>query len=137
MKRVDALITGAVPKDWMDRLDSFSESDDHTAIIVNAEMVHGMVHIESAVEHAERAFSQKMNRSRDLEVETILYLTGERRIEKALEMSAPGDRNVVIAVDCDVRQVMDVLGTTGEEVPSKTDGTLDAIERTALLDIDK
>jgi len=137
MRRVDALATGSVPQDWMERLRSFSESSGCSAVLVNADLVEGMVHVESAVEHAERAFSEDSNRSRDLEVETILFLTGKRRIERALEISAPGERNVVIVIDGSAEKAVETLGVEGGTLPLTTERTYDALERTALLDLKK
>ena len=137
MRRVEALVTGSVPKDWMERLRSFSESNGCSAVLVNADIVEGTVHIESAVEHAERAFSAGCNRSRGLEVETILYLTGKRRIERALKMSAPGERNVVIVIDGSAEEAIGTLGLEGGTLPRTTERTYDALERTALLDLEK
>jgi len=137
MRRVEALLTGSVPQNWMERLGSFSESNGCSAVLVNADLVEGMVHVVSAVEHAERAFSEDSNRSRDLEVETILYLTGKRRIETALEMSAPGEGNVVIVIDGSAEEAIETLGVEGGKLPRTTEGTYDALERTALLDLEK
>jgi len=137
MRRVEALLTGSVPQDWMERLRSFSDGNDCSAVLVNADIVEGMIHVESAVEHAERAFSEGRNRSRDLAVEVILYLTGERRIERALGMSAPGERNVVIVVGGSADGAIETLGMEGGRLPRTTERTYDALERTALLDLEK
>ena len=52
---------------------------------IDADYVYGKSHLISAVEHAKRAFEHKTNSLNALELEILLYASGERQIQKAIE----------------------------------------------------
>lgn len=52
----------------------------------DAERIAGKVHLTFALLNALQAFNQKRNHSNSLEVEVLLYASGQRQIEKAIEM---------------------------------------------------
>lgn len=52
---------------------------------VNADMIYGKNHLTSASEHAIRAFKQKKNSTNSLAMEILLYSSGERQIQRALQ----------------------------------------------------
>jgi KEOPS complex subunit Cgi121 len=54
-------------------------------LALDAGMVCGREHLESAVEHALRAFDRGSNSANDIMMETMLYASGERQISKARE----------------------------------------------------
>jgi KEOPS complex subunit Cgi121 len=54
-------------------------------LALDAGMVCGREHLESAVEHAQRAFARGNNSAKDIMMETMLYASGERQISKARE----------------------------------------------------
>jgi KEOPS complex subunit Cgi121 len=54
-------------------------------LALDADMVCGREHLESAVEHAHRAFDRGTNSANDIMMETMLYASGERQISKARE----------------------------------------------------
>jgi KEOPS complex subunit Cgi121 len=54
-------------------------------LALDAGMVCGREHLESAVEHALRAFDRGTNSANDIMMETMLYASGERQISKARE----------------------------------------------------
>jgi Uncharacterized conserved protein len=58
-------------------------------ILLDPDMVCGKDHLSSAVMHAERAFRNGTNRSKNILTETILYAAGERQISKALDKMRP------------------------------------------------
>jgi len=58
-------------------------------ILLDPNMVCGKDHLTSAVMHAERAFGNGTNRSKNILTETILYAAGERQISKAIEKMKP------------------------------------------------
>ena len=81
-------------------------------VLLNPEMVCGKEHILSAVMHAERAFSNGTNRSRNILTEIILYSAGERQIGKAIEKMRPkvGQKSMVaVVLDSDVSG-LDLIG---------------------------
>ncbi len=53
--------------------------------VVNADFVYGKDHLFSAVEHTIRSFKNRMNSLKSLSLEMLLYASGERQIQKAIE----------------------------------------------------
>ncbi len=74
---------------------TFQEAVDHflalggDCILFDPSMVCGKAHIETAFEHAERAFAEGTNRARNILTETILFAACERQIGKALKKMGP------------------------------------------------
>jgi KEOPS complex subunit Cgi121 len=85
------------------------------ALVLDAGMICGREHLESAVEHAIRAFERDTNSANDIMMETMLYASGERQISKArekmgLRVSSEGVALVLFGAHKD-----DVLLITGLE----------------------
>ena len=73
-------------------------------ILLDPDMVCGKDHLASAVMHAERAFRNGTNRSKNILTETILYAAGERQISKAIEKMKPKEgRKEMAAIIFDVK----------------------------------
>lgn len=134
-------VVGALPDDWLELLKEISMDTGCAVVAVNSATVHGLIHVRSSVDHAFRSFEAGTPRGRTIEMEIILYLLGERQIEKALSSSAPGDENIIITAGQDavsaLEKVLDRLGPRMGDVDEITDGTMEALERTACLDIAK
>ncbi|WP_227353030.1 KEOPS complex subunit Cgi121 [Haladaptatus salinisoli] len=85
---------------FLTRLGAIGEEFDCAVQAFDARYVVGREHLESAVEHANRAFDRGENVARDPAVEILLYAAGRRQINQALEMGvSEGERPVVVAVD--------------------------------------
>ncbi|MHC1680330.1 MAG: KEOPS complex subunit Cgi121 [Methanomassiliicoccales archaeon] len=56
---------------------------DADIVLMDADMVCGIDHLDSAVLHARRAFERGTNASNTLGMEVILYASGEKQISKA------------------------------------------------------
>jgi len=52
--------------------------------VFNADFIYGKNHLLSAVNHAKRAFAQNTNSLNSLALELLLYMSGERQIQKAI-----------------------------------------------------
>jgi len=68
-------------------LQQILEFSQHNSIVVqaiDAEVVYGQDHLVSATEHAVRAFAQGRQSTNSLELEILLYASGERQIQKAI-----------------------------------------------------
>ncbi|MGE4275097.1 MAG: KEOPS complex subunit Cgi121 [Candidatus Methanomethylophilaceae archaeon] len=53
-------------------------------LVLRARRIMGKQHVESAVMHAQRAFERGIQSAHSLGVETMLYLSGERQISRAI-----------------------------------------------------
>lgn len=137
-------------------------SVDRRVQLIDAEVVFGPGHVESAVAHASRAFEQKRNTCRELRAELMLYLSGERQISTAIKVAGikkgtkrcamlvldpkkgePGSIIKKMGWRRDDRLLsakgkrLSRLGISKDEIRS-TDRPLDlALERVALVDIIK
>ncbi len=58
---------------------------DASVQLMRASMVFGRIHLESATDHAIRAFEQGRNASNSLATETLLYASGTRQIDRAIK----------------------------------------------------
>lgn len=93
----------------IDDLDSFVArlgeiGADHGVTIqaFDARYVADRDHLERAVELADRAIDRGENVARDRAVEILLYATGRRQIDRALEMGvSEGETTAVLLIDAD------------------------------------
>lgn len=72
-----------------------------TLLVLDADAVYNARHLESAIAHAERAFQSGQNSAKSLSGEIFLYLTGERQVQRALDVAglrAGLERAVVVAI---------------------------------------
>jgi KEOPS complex subunit Cgi121 len=131
-------------------------------IALDARMVFGAEHMETAIEHAAKAFKSGRNVAKSPGIEIVRYASGERQISKALlKMCArPGSRKIVLLVTgaCNPSEVLRELSLKNDEnalVPDPDNlsafGITDAerasvhpkkqvelvLERVALLDLIK
>lgn len=137
--------------------------DEHDCAVqaFDADYVADRRHLESAVEHADRAFERGENVATDRAVEILLYAAGRRQIRRAMEMGvSEGSHEVVVVVDGDdepraaaaVTDLLDEQQTLGGDPETLKaffdvrDAELDATarsladvvrERVALLDVEK
>jgi len=112
---------------------------DAEIVLMDADKVCGIDHLDSAVFHARRAFERGTNASNTLGMEVILYASGERQISKAkkkmglhqdtekvaLVVLGPEDVDQVLG-DLDLRRDDSVLECSLEK------GTAFGIDRTEL-----
>jgi len=86
---------------------------DAEMVLMDAGMVCGVDHLDSAVFHARRAFERGTNASNTLGMEVILYASGERQISKAKKKMGLHQETAKVAVVVlgpeDVDQVLDDL----------------------------
>jgi KEOPS complex subunit Cgi121 len=86
------------------------------AQLLNAQMVCGKDHVITAVEHALRAFSRKENVAETISMELLLYASGQRQINKAIERMGvhPSDHEIGVVVlgagKVDIAQLLRSLG---------------------------
>jgi tRNA threonylcarbamoyladenosine modification (KEOPS) complex Cgi121 subunit len=81
--------------------------------LLNADLVFGSIHLEVAVEKAERSFEDQRNISRNLATELLLYASAETQISNAIEKIGikDGIRNVAVVVwgDCEINNILENL----------------------------
>ena len=70
---------------FLQRMLELAEKYQITIQVINADLVYGKDHLISAVNHANRAFKQDRNSTNSLAMEILLYASGERQIQKAIQ----------------------------------------------------
>lgn len=70
--------------DFMDSIKIFSNRYNLIIQVFDAHLVYSRTHILSAVIHAIRAIKEKRNRTNSIEMEILLYASGERQLKHAI-----------------------------------------------------
>jgi len=82
------------------RLGDVGDEHDCAVQAFDADYVADRAHLESAVEHANRAFERGENVASERAVEMLLYAAGRRQIRRALAMGVDeGEHEVVVVVE--------------------------------------
>ncbi|MBE0516219.1 MAG: hypothetical protein IBX41_02345 [Methanophagales archaeon] len=85
--------------DFLSGLKAIAHKYAVTIQAMNAELIAGEEHIQSAVEKAIRALKREKGITSDLGLEILLYASGRRQIERALGMGVTeGKKNVAIVI---------------------------------------
>jgi len=69
---------------FLNRISDFSKENNFFIQTFDANVIFGKNHILSAVNHAKRAFKCKTNTTNSLEMEILLYTSGERQLKLAI-----------------------------------------------------
>ena len=70
--------------DFMNSIKKFSDRYNLIIQVFDAHLVYSRNHILSAISHAIRAIKEKRNRTNSLEMEILLYASGERQLKHAI-----------------------------------------------------
>jgi KEOPS complex subunit Cgi121 len=97
-------VTGKIHsvEDFIKKAREFICDSDSLLQFIDAEKVLGKEHIQSAIEHAIRAFDRQDNISANLAMEILIYTAGKPQIQTALDeigIKAGCDKMVIIADD--------------------------------------
>lgn len=85
--------------EFIKNLGSIAKRYKVTVQALDADKVAGAEHLRFAVEKAMRSMSSQMNISKELGMEILLYASGKRQINKALQLGiSSGKRNVAIVI---------------------------------------
>ncbi len=87
----------------------FVNSPDYLLQFIDAEKVLGTEHIQSAIEHANRAFIRQDNISANLAMEILIYISGEPQIQSALQKIGVKDGCEKVAIIADDKIEIDDL----------------------------
>jgi KEOPS complex subunit Cgi121 len=83
----------------------------------NADMILGKEHIESAYEHAKRAFATKRNISQSMAMEILIYVSGEPQIASAIKKVGVSDGNErVVLVTEEKADIQGLIGKIKMEI---------------------
>jgi len=85
-------------EEFIKKLKHFGKEKGIACQIMDASKIYGKEHIISAVEHAVRAFENRTNSCRTLDLEILLYASGKRQIKDAIDFMGAGDGEEFIFV---------------------------------------
>jgi len=85
----------------LEKVNSFAQSHDVTVQAFDADVIYGKNHLISAVEHAIRAMERKTNTTNSIEMEMLLYASGERQLKLAIPKVGvkKGNANIAFVFD--------------------------------------
>jgi KEOPS complex subunit Cgi121 len=69
---------------FLKNVGEFAKKHDIIIQAMDADMIYGKIHLNSAFEHAKRAIDQKTNTTNSFEMEILLYASGERQLKLAI-----------------------------------------------------
>jgi KEOPS complex subunit Cgi121 len=82
---------------FLKQIGNFSQKNKVTIQAFDADTIFGKDHLVSAVEHAVRAMNRKTNTTNSLEMEILLYASGERQLKLAIPKMGVKEGNVNVA----------------------------------------
>ena len=97
---------------FLDRIINYRKEKGLIIQAFNADLIYGKKHLVSAFEHAIRAFENKTNSTNSLEMEILLYSSGERQLKLAIPKMGvvTGDSRVAFIFNKDkVKQISDKI----------------------------
>ena len=110
---------------FLKKILALSEEFKITIQAVDAELIYGKNHLISASKHAQRAFEQRKNSTNSLAMEILLYASGERQIQKALQKIGVKKGNIPIAFIFMNRFGYEAKGEISDEIIEKILATFD------------
>jgi KEOPS complex subunit Cgi121 len=120
----------AAVSDFLAVLNGIAQDYAVTIQALDATLIAGVGHINSAVQKAIRALATRQGITNDLGLEILLYASGKRQIERALAMGVTEGENKVAVVIVDVAGDKD-LDAVAEAVKRET-----GIEEMPLQELD-
>ncbi len=84
-------------------------------MVANPMAVCGREHVLSAYMHSKRSVERGDGASKELYVEFLRYLTGERQISRAMEKGGVRGKSAVILAGCPVDYLIDMLGVERDD----------------------
>ena len=82
---------------FLKKVGSFAKNHDLVIQVVDADLVYGKNHLVSAANHASRAMDRKTNTTNSLEMEILLYASGERQLKLAIPKMGVKDKGTKVA----------------------------------------
>ena len=83
---------------FLQEIGSFAKNNNIVIQAFDADVIYGKNHLISAVEHAIRAMDRKTNTTNSLEMEVLLYASGERQLKIAIPKMGVRKGKVNVAI---------------------------------------
>ncbi len=100
----------------IDRAKDLARRLDIEILLMDADFIFGRVHVETAVEHAYRAFERRTNAAATSMLEVMLYASGERQLSTAIDkLGVKSDTKRVAVVVSDDKRLDEVFKSLAVE----------------------
>jgi tRNA threonylcarbamoyladenosine modification (KEOPS) complex Cgi121 subunit len=98
-------------KSFLDKIQDFAKKYDIIIQVFNADMIYGKNHLISSIEHARRSMKRKTNTTNSLEMEILLYASGERQLKLAIPKMGikKGQSNIAFIILFDNKREKDLV----------------------------
>jgi len=122
-------------EDFLKNVTDFSQENNLTIQVFNADLIYGKNHLISAYEHAKRAFIKKTNTANSFEMEILLYASGERQLKLAIPKMGvkKGKANIAIFLESKkitTNQISELLNKLSLKKEDKVlEGNINKIEK--------
>ncbi|NHJ40850.1 MAG: hypothetical protein FK731_12540 [Asgard group archaeon] len=83
---------------FLKKVTQFVKENNVLIQVFDAELIYGKNHLISAYEHAKRAMDRKKNTTNSIEMETLLYASGERQLKLAIPKMGVKKSSVSVAL---------------------------------------
>ncbi len=96
---------------FLEDITNLAKGHDLVIQVFDAELIYGKNHLLSAYKKSKRAFEQKRNTTNSLEMEILLYASGERQIQKAIKKMGvkPGESKIALIIDGKIEDINKIL----------------------------
>jgi KEOPS complex subunit Cgi121 len=96
---------------FLKQISIFAKDNNVVIQVFDANVIFGEKHLISAVEHAVRAIDRKTNTTNSLEMEILLYASGERQLKLAIPKIGvkKGEVNIALVFFNKTRRLLDIL----------------------------
>lgn len=99
---------------FLSTLTALAHTHQVTIQALDADLIAGEEHLRAAVKKALRAIKRKRSITTDLGLEILVYASGRRQIERALELGVKAGEHTIVVVIVDVTGEKDLELVAGE-----------------------
>ena len=94
-------VTVSAVKETIVQINDAADKADSTVVLFDADKIAGFAHIESAVAHAKRSFTEGKQIARSLSMEILVYASGQRQCSLASKFGLHDGENKVYVLILD------------------------------------
>ena len=125
---------------FLQEIGSFAQNNNVVVQAFDADVIYGKNHLVSAVEHAVRAMDRKTNTTNSLEMEILLYASGERQLKIAIPKMGVRKGKVTVAFvfteekisDQTINELLEQLSLVRDD--EVIEGNIDTLKKFGISD---
>jgi len=98
MKILNGKITVEKKETALEEINDIAEKNNSTIVLIDAKVIAGKKHVESALLHAKRSFKEGTQIARTLAMEILVYTSGQRQCSLASKIGLHTGENIVYII---------------------------------------